>query len=124
MKAVRFYTLAGLFAGMCVLGACEKASEESRGCYTAGCRLQGENFYLVEDAELFAGMDLCREKIEADTQEYGIRVLYEDGAQSSDLYTTGGMDKERAHYKLICEKRYYEPGFIYYFSKEGSVEPN
>lgn len=124
MMKAGLYSIIGLCAATFILAACEKQAEDSSGCYAAGCRLQGENFYLVEDAELFAGMDLCREKIEADTQEYGIRILYEDGAQSSDLYTTGGVDKAREHYKLICEKRYYEPGFIYYFSKEGTEKPN
>jgi hypothetical protein len=121
---MKFLKLMTFIMCICLLSACEKQADESGDCYAAGCRLQGENFYLVEDAELFAGMDLCREKIEAETQEYGIRILYEDGAQSSDLYTTGGVDKERTHFKLICEKRYYEPGFIYYFSKEGTSNPN
>ena len=43
-------SIIGLCAATCILAACEKQVDESSGCYAAGCRLQGENFYLVEDA--------------------------------------------------------------------------
>lgn len=123
MKKYSYLNLLCLVLACCVLFACEKASEEAGDCpYAPGCKLQGENFYLVEHAMFFPSLELCRERIKDDAAKYGVSRSYQDGADSTELFITGGFDDAGENFKFICQKRYYEPGFVYYFSKEGQAE--